>query len=171
MWNHAPIAHRLKNRDQAGNCPPLSNPQTFRARAFVSCRRTIKQPSGWKPRVLKAIDWKSTILNKFICLLLFDVFFNQLVVMLPQLTARSACAQNLSDPQILLRRCGNSCSSTRGLVSLSHCMFGSHPGWVNFLERRARGRVPPLPGMISSSCSAAICGFRSRTRTATSRYE
>ena len=88
-------------------------------------------------------------------------------VILPELTARYPRAQKCR-PQNLLRRCGNSWSSTRELIPFSHCMI-----WLTFWL----GRYPintctwsraTFPEIISISCSAAICRIRSRTRTATS---
>jgi hypothetical protein len=88
-------------------------------------------------------------------------------VMVPELTARYPRAQKCR-PQNLFRRCGNSCINTLELIPLSHCMIWL-TSWLGRYERNTcTWSRDTLPEIISSSCSAAICLIKSRTRTATS---
>ena len=88
-------------------------------------------------------------------------------VMFPELTARYPLAQKCR-PQNLLRRCGNSCSSTRELIPLSHCIIWLTSWLGRYPTKTCTWSRATFPEMISNFGSAAICRIKSRTRTATS---
>jgi len=90
-------------------------------------------------------------------------------VMFPELTARYPLAQTCRPQNLPCRRCGNSCSSTRELIPLSHCII-----WLtSWLGRYPTNTCTWSRAHFSRNdfqfvCSAAICRIKSRARTATS---
>jgi hypothetical protein len=99
------------------------------------------------------------------CSSMYSLIISSVIV--PELTAKYPRAQKWR-PQNLLRRCGNSCSKTLELIPLSHCMIWLTSWLGRYVRNTCTWSRATLPEIISSSCSAAICRIKSRTRTATS---
>src|SRR6476620_7847027 len=71
-------------------------------------------------------------------------------VIFPELTARYPLAQKWR-PQNLLRRCGNSCSSTRELIPLSHCIIWLTSWLGRYPTKTCTWSRATFPEMISNS--------------------
>jgi hypothetical protein len=127
----------------------------------------IKQPSAVSRGILRTVDWKSTIIDNLFTFLLFNVFFDHFIGDSPRANGKISRAQKCR-PQNLLRRLGYSCSKTRELIPLSHCMIWLTSWFGRYERNTCTWSRATLPEIISSSCSMAICLMRSRTRIATS---
>jgi hypothetical protein len=89
-------------------------------------------------------------------------------VMVPELTARYPRAQNCRHPKTSCASAAHSWNRTRELIPFSHCMIRL-TSWLGRYDRNTwMWSRATLPDTFSSSCSAAICLIKSRTRTATS---
>ena len=127
----------------------------------------IKQPSAGSRGIqrLSIGNRLSSMICSPSCSSMYSLTISSVIV--PELTARYPRAQKCR-PQNLLRRCGNSWNKTRELIPFNHCMIRL-TSWLGRYERNTwTWSLATLPEMISSSCSAAICLIKSRTRTATS---
>jgi len=74
-------------------------------------------------------------------------------VMFPELTARYPLAQTCRPQNLPCRRCGNSCSSTRELIPLSHCIIWLTSWLGRYPTNTCTWSRATFPEMISNSCA------------------